>query len=767
MKTFKLFTLIFALSIWSCNPESNLKGTDSDRITLKVDSLLNIMTLDEKVGQLSQYSTLWQMTGPVPTGGTEQALYQKIKDGRVGSMLNVVGVKEIRKAQELAVEHSRLGIPMIFGLDVIHGYQTIFPIPLAESASWEPDLARLSASIAAKEASAAGLNWTFAPMVDISRDARWGRVMEGAGEDTYLGCQFGQARVRGFQGDDLKSVHTVAACAKHFAGYGFAESGKDYNTVELTQHTLHNVILPPFKACLDAGVATFMNAFNTIDGVPCTANLELQRTILKGSWGFEGFVVSDWNSIGEMNEHGVVANDKEAAFKAIVAGSDMDMEGNCYSENLSELVESGEVNIELINDAVRRVLKLKFELGLFEDPYRYCDEEREKKWVNSPSFKKSAREIAKRSIVLLKNENKVLPLQKKGQKIAVIGALATDKDSPIGNWRAEAKKHSAVSLWEGFTNKIGTENLSLAEGPTYVQKEIEFVDFLNYNNSDRRGMTEAINTARQADVVVLAMGENCYQSGEARSQTEINFKGLQLELLNEILKVNKNVVVVLMNGRPLDLSPIVDRVPTILETWHLGSESGNAIADVVFGDYNPAGKLPMSFPRSVGQLPLYYNHQWTGRPHDNETVFSSRYTDNEKTALFPFGYGLSYSSFKYSDLSLSSSTLHRGGTLDLSLSLENTGDYDGEEVVQLYIRDVVASAARPVKELKAFKKILLKKGEKKDVVFQLTEKDLEFYTANRKWEAEIGEFEVWIGTNSQEGLKASFRLIEEDENLVI
>ncbi|MFY9151644.1 MAG: beta-glucosidase BglX [Prolixibacteraceae bacterium] len=729
-------------------------------IESKITDLLSKMTLDEKMGQLNQYTSKWEMTGPAPEGTSEQQMLEMIKSGLVGSMLNVTGADATRKTQKLAVENSRLKIPMIFGYDVIHGYQTMFPIPLAEAASWEPELAGKSARIAAVETSASGIQWTFAPMVDVARDARWGRNMEGSGEDPYLGSLFAAARVKGFQGNDLKADNTIAACVKHFAAYGFIEAGREYNTVDISESTLRNVVLPPFKAAADAGALTFMNAFNEIGGVPSTANSHLLRDILKGEWGFDGFVVSDWNSIGELLIHGVAADKKEAAKLAITAGADMDMEGKCYVPNLKTLVEDGTVDVKLIDDAVRRVLRVKYRLGLFDDPYKYSDENREKTLVYSKENIAASREAAKRSIVLLKNDKNLLPLKKSGQKIALIGELAADKDVPLGSWRAKAIAGSAVSLLEGMKSAVSkASDLTFEKGPVYVSGKSLFTVQLEFNTTDKTGIAEAVNVAQNADVVVLALGENCFQTGEGRSQTEIKLKGLQQELLEAVCAVNKNVVVVLMNGRPLDISWMAENVPSIVEAWHLGSQAGNAIADVLFGDYNPAGKLPVSFPRNLGQVPIYYNHKSTGRPWDGEgNVFWSHYTDVPNDALFPFGYGLSYTTFAYSDLKLNSESISKGEKLQVSVTVKNTGRVTGEEVVQLYIRDLVGSITRPVKELKGFEKISLKAGESKVVYFTLSEEDLAFWGADNKFKAEPGDFTLWVGTNSVEGLEAKFKL---------
>lgn len=755
-----LFVVLFSLSLFSFKPERETKRQLDPAIEAKITDLLAKMTLDEKMGQLNQYTSRWEMTGPAPQGTSNQQMLDMIKSGMVGSMLNVTGVDATRKAQKLAVENSRLKIPMIFGYDVIHGYETMFPIPLAEAASWEPELARKSARVAAIETSASGIQWTFAPMVDVARDARWGRYMEGSGEDPYLGSLFAAARVKGFQGDDLSASNTIAACVKHFAAYGFIEAGREYNTVDISESTLRNVVLPPFKAAADAGALTFMNAFNEIGGIPSTANAHLLRDILKGEWNFDGLVVSDWNSIGELLTHGVAADKKEAARLAIQAGSDMDMEGNCYVPNLKKLVDEGTVDVKLVDDAVRRVLRVKYLLGLFDDPYKYCDENREKTSILTKENLQVAREAAKRSIVLLKNEGQLLPLKKNGQKIVLIGELAADKDVPLGSWRAKAITGSAVSLLEGMKNAVAQPaNLTYSKGPVYVSGKSLFMVQLEFNTTDKTGIAEAVKMAKSADVVVMALGENCFQTGEGRSQTDIRLKGLQQELLEAVYAANKKVVVVLMNGRPLDISWMAKNVPSIVEAWHLGSEAGNAIADVLFGDYNPAGKLPASFPRTVGQVPIYYNHKSTGRPGSGEgNVFWSHYTDSPNDALFAFGFGLSYTSFAYSDLKISSASISKGERLQVSVTVKNTGKVAGEEVVQLYIRDLIGSITRPVKELKGFEKIFLKSGESKVVNFTLDENDLAFWGADNKFKAEPGDFKLWVGTNSVEGLETSFTL---------
>ncbi len=718
------------------------------------------MTLEEKIGQMNQYNGFYNATGPAPEVGDQKVKYENVKKGLVGSMLNVRGVDEVRAFQKLAVEESRLGIPIIFGFDVIHGYKTTFPIPLAESASWNLDLIEKSARMSAKEASAAGLNWTFAPMVDITRDARWGRVMEGAGEDPYLGSLIAAARVRGFQGNDLSSYETIASTAKHFAAYGFAESGKDYNTVDIGINTLHNIVLPPFKATVDAGVKTFMNSFNDLNGIPATADKYLQRDILKGDWNFDGFVVSDWGSLREMIDHGFAKDRKHAGELALNGGSDMDMESYIYLEYINELLDEGKVKMSQIDDAVSRILKVKYELGLFDDPYKYLDNEREKNVTGSKEILDATLEVAKHSIVLLKNEGDILPLKKNGQKIALIGPLADDKNSPLGNWRIAAENNSAVSVLEAMKEYKGNR-LSHAMGVKLVNKVPEgFHEEVSINETDKTGISNAIRVARDADVVVMVLGEYGFQSGEGRSRTNLDLPGFQQELLEEVYKVNKNIVLVLMNGRPLVLNWHSENLPAIVEAWHLGTSSGNAIAEVLYGDFNPSGKLPMSFPRSVGQLPLYYNYKSTGRPgadgEDAGSVFWSHYQDELNSPLYPFGYGLSYTDFTISDISLSSDELSVDGSITASVLVSNVGDVKGREVVQLYIQDKYASTTRPVRELKGFELVDLEPGETKTVEFTINEKLLEFYNASNKWATEPGEFNVFIGNNSQTKNSSSF-----------
>ncbi len=746
MKKLRLTALCLSVCLYTYSQNSSIKSSVKN-VEQKVDSVLSMMTLEEKVGQMVQYNGSWDLTGPA-SGSDNKQKEERLKKGLVGSMLNVLSVEAVEQAQRLNMENSRLKIPLMFGYDVIHGYKTIFPVPLGETASWDLEAMEESARIAALESVADGVNWTFSPMIDISRDARWGRIMEGSGEDPYLTSKVAVAKVKGYQGDDLSDPRTIAATAKHFAGYGLAEGGKDYNAVNIGENELHNVVLPPFHAAANAGVATFMNAFNTIDGIPATGSESLQREILKGEWDWNGFVVSDWGSIAEMIPHGFARDKVHAAEIAIKAGSDMDMEGGAYEAGLETLVEQGEVDEELINDAVRRILRVKFKMGLFEDPYRYTNAVLMEE-VPFEEHRETARDIARKSIVLLKNENDILPISESVKKIAVIGPLADDKDSPIGNWRAQGESNSAVSVLEGLRNQSGSSTeITYAKGVTLGEGERSFLLPLEINENDRSGISEAVEKARTADMVVMVLGEDAFQSGEGRSQANIGLAGLQMELLKEVYKVNQNIALVLINGRPLELSWSSENIPAIVEAWQLGTESGNAIADVLFGKYNPSGKLPVSFPRAVGQEPLYYNHKNTGRPYSEEHVTYAHYTDIENGPLYPFGFGLSYTEFEYGKPQLSAQEFRGEDSLKLQFSVTNTGDYKGKEVVQLYLRDLVATAARPVKELKGFELVELEPGETKNLEFTIDNEMLEFYNAFGEWKAEPGEFEVMIGGNS-------------------
>ncbi len=728
----------------------NFLGVNAQQKTIdqKVDSVLNLMTLKEKVGQLNQYSGR-DVTGPVD--GRDVNLLQEIREGNLGSLLNVKGAKITREIQQEAMK-SRLKIPLIFGLDVIHGYRVTFPIPLAEAASWDLDAIQLGAKIAARESASAGLHWTFAPMVDISRDPRWGRVMEGAGEDTYLGSEIAKARVKGFQGDGLGSLDAVMACVKHFAAYGAAIAGRDYNSVDMSLRQLWEVYLPPFKAALDAGAATFMNSFNDINGIPATGSAYLQRDILKDKWGFDGFVVSDWGSIREMVAHGYAKDGKEAAKMAMTAGSDMDMESKAYKDHLVELVKQGKVSINHINDAVRRVLKKKFELGLFDNPYRFSDEKREKKELNSVANRNAAREVAKKSIILLKNETNILPISKSTKKIALIGPLAKSNIDMKGFWSIDwGKEDQLVSLYEGVKNKLGKNS------------EVLYAKGCNINDTSTSEFDEAIQVAKSSDVVVMAVGEAFDMSGEAKSRADITLPGVQEKLIQAIIATGKPVVVLIMAGRPLVFNYTADQAKSILYTWWLGSEAGNAMADVLFGDYNPSAKTPMTFPKSVGQIPVYYNHYSTGRPFiEGQTArYRSTYLDIGNAPQYAFGHGLSYTAFKYSNLQLSTKDIYLNDTVKVTLDLTNTGKVDGEEVVQLYLKDIVAQPIRPVMELKDFKKVMLKAGETKKIIFMIDKEKLSFYNENLEWISQAGAFKLMIGSSSDDiRLTEDFSLLD-------
>ncbi len=725
---------------------------NEDRIT----ALLAEMTLEEKVGQLTQFSGFYDVTGPPPPGDREAQKHDLLHRGIIGSMLNVVGHDDVRAFQTFAVENSRLGIPMMFAYDVIHGQKTMFPIPLAEAASWDLGLIEKGARVAAIEAAAQGLNWTFAPMIDVTRDARWGRVMEGAGEDPYLGAVIAKARVDGFQGDDLSRDDTILATAKHFAGYGFAEAGKEYNTAEVSQVTLFNTILQPFRDVLEqANPRSVMNAFNTINGIPATGDVELQRGLLKGEWGFDGVVVSDWGSAIEMINHGFVEDGREAAKVAMVAGSDVDMESYVYLDHLEDLAKTGELDTNLIDDAVRRVLRTKFELGLFDDPFRYLDRDREAERLMSEDHLSSAEEIARKSIVLLKNHHGTLPL-KQDERIALIGALAADKDAPLGNWRAHAEPHSAMSVLEGFQE--AQLNFDYSHGVHVQWGDAGFEYPVHVNTDNWEGFDEAVEAARHADKVVLVLGETARQTGEGRSRVDLGFPGLQQQLLEAIHAVNPNIVLVVMSGRPLVLSWADAHVPAIVQAWHLGHRAGRAITDVLTGKENPSGKLPMSFPRSVGQLPLYYNYLNTGRPGPKDTVVWAGYSDIENSPLYPFGHGLSYSRFDYSELN----ARFEAEQVRVSLAITNAEGASGEEVIQVYIHDRVASIARPVRELKAFRKLRLESGQRETITFTLGAKDLGFYNAKGDFVIEPGEFEIFVGGSSAAQMSTVLRLSQDE-----
>ena len=707
----------------------------------KIDDLMKSMTLEEKIGQLSLFSSDWDVTGP-----TLNPNYKKlIREGKVGAIFNAYTVDYVKDLQKMAVEESRLHIPLIFGYDVIHGHRTIFPIPLGQASSWDLGMIEQSESIAASEATAEGINWTFAPMVDIARDPRWGRVAEGAGEDTWLGCKVAAARVKGFQGPDLKSGKTLLSCTKHFAAYGAPQAGRDYNTVDMSQLSLYEWYLPPYRACVDAGVASAMTSFNEIAGVPSTANKWLLTDLMRKDWGFKGFVVTDYTSINELVEHGIAADVKEAADLSMNAGVDMDMQGSTYMDYLQTLIKEKKVSMERIDEAVRVILEAKAKLGLFENPYRFCNKERQSKEIMTAENIAFARKMAASACVLLKNDKQTLPIPATVKTIAVIGPLGDSKKDMLGNWSAAGNWEKCVTLVEGLKDK-------------YKGKaEILYTQGCNSNDDDQSGFAEAVKVAGKADFVVLALGENGWMSGESSCRTSIDLPGVQNDLAAEIVKTGKPVAVVLFNGRPLAMEKLHSIAPAILETWFGGTEAGNGIADVLSGDVNPAGKLTMTFPRSVGQIPIFYNVKNTGRPYtptDPKAKYLSHYLDCSNDPLYPFGYGLSYTSFAYKDIHAKVS----GDKIQVSVNVTNTGTRDGEEVVQLYIRDKVGTVTRPVKELKGFQKILLKKGESKVVDFTITRDDLAFYHTDLKKYWEPGEFDAFAGGSSATTISAKFEL---------
>ncbi|MFN5248065.1 MAG: glycoside hydrolase family 3 N-terminal domain-containing protein [Bacteroidota bacterium] len=747
MNFFRLLLLVLTASPYIIFAQSSV-------LDKRVDSVLRLMTLEEKVGQLHQLSSDFVATGPITKDGDKQ---DRVRQGKVGSYLNVTGAARTRSLQEIAMQ-SRLRIPLLFAQDVIHGYRTIFPIPLAEAASWDIAAMEQTARVAAIEAAASGIHWTFAPMVDIARDPRWGRVMEGAGEDSYLGSRIAAARVKGFQGKGIGSIDAVMACAKHFAAYGAAEGGRDYNSVDMSLRKLYEVYLPPFKAAKEAGVSSFMNSFNDLNGVPATGSSFLQRKLLKGDWTFKGIVVSDWGSIGEMVNHGYATDLKDAALIAMRAGSDIDMESRAYSAHLSQLIKEKKVDTTLLNDAVKRVLYKKFELGLFDDPYRFSDEKREQAVWNNTTHLQVAREMARKSIVLLKNEvvpavNKpLLPLNKgDNKKIALVGPLVKAIGDNNGFWSYSWPDDSSrvVSLWQGVTNKLGgATSLTYAKG-------------CDISGADTTGFASARQTATAADLIIVSVGESATMSGEAKSRSQLQLPGVQEQLVKEMVATGKPVVVLISAGRPLVFNWIADNVPAIVYTWWLGTQAGNAIADVLFGDYNPSGKLPITFPRNEGQIPIYYNYLSTGRPFksDTDNTYVTAYTDLPNSPRYVFGYGLSYTSFQYGAVQLNTNTLSKDQKLQAKITVTNTGKYAGEEVVQLYMQDVVASIVRPVRELKAFEKVLLKPGEFREITFTLDARDLSFYNDNLELVAEPGTFHLYIGGNSQATQKASFTLL--------
>lgn len=770
MKIFQRLTMLFLLLVaMNVNaqvaaPKSDAGKADSYRMKVYIDALMKKMTLDEKIGQLNL-----PVSGDIVTGQAASSdIGKKIKEGKVGGLFNIKGVDKIKAIQKIAVEDSRLKIPMLFGMDVIHGYQTTFPIPLALSCTWDMKAIEQSARIAAVEASADGICWTFSPMVDISRDPRWGRIAEGSGEDAYLGSQIAKAMVNGYQGNDLSKNNTIMACVKHFAMYGAAEAGRDYNTTDMSHLTMYNSYMPPYKAAIDAGAGSVMASFNEVDGIPATGNKWLMTDVLRKQWGFKGFVVTDYTGINEMTAHGMGDLQKVSSL-ALNAGVDMDMVGEGFLTTLKKSLQQGKVTQQQIDNACRLVLEAKYKLGLFENPYKYCDEERAKTEIFTTDHIKTARTIATESFVLLKNNNNLLPLKKSGT-IALIGPLADSKENMPGTWSVATDLSKPVSVREGLQNAVGNNaKIIYAKGSNLdadsllEERETMFGRSLHRDGRSAEELkNEALAIASQADVIVAALGEGSEMSGESSSRSNIQIPETQRELLKALLKTGKPVVLVLFAGRPLVLKWENENVPAILDVWFGGSEAGNAIADVLFGDVNPSGKLTTTFPQNIGQVPIYYSHKNTGRPLEEGKWFSkfrSNYLDVSNDPEFPFGFGLSYTQFDYSNIKLSSADMKNNANITATVTLKNTGSKDGTEVVQLYTRQMVGSITRPVKELKGFQRVFLKAGESRDISFTISAEDLKFYNSALKYVAEPGKFKLFIGGNSRDVKEADFTLL--------
>ena len=735
-----LLILFLAGVLSSCKQEVDLYS----QIENKIDSLLQIMTLEEKLGQLTVVAYSTQMVGPE---GEAVDFNTGIRNGHIGGIQSIGGVEQLRKLQEIAVSESRLGIPLMFLFDIIHGRQVVFPIPLAEASSWDMEAIYLSSRIAAIEAAAEGITMNYAPVADVTRDPRWGRIMEGAGEDPYLTSRIVEARVKGYQGDDLSSPFTLLACVKHFAAYGAAEGGRDYNIVDISERRLREVYLPPFKAALDAGVGSLMVSFNEINGIPSSSNRYLLKDLLKEKWKFDGFVIADFTSIDELVNHGLARDQKEAAMLAMDAGLDVDLISQAYLNHIGTLIEEGRIRTAQVDDAVRRWLRMKYRLGIMDDPFRYLNQARSDSAVYRDEYQKIAREIARQSIVLLKNENKLLPLKKDLDKIALIGPFIDNRVDPRGEWAFGGSHYDeVVTMMEGIRNKVPDKT------------QLLYAKGCDSQNESTDGFREALRVAEEADVLIVGLGEPISMVGEAHSRVYLDLPGKQLDLLTELNKTGKPIVVVLLNGRPLLLDWLEHHIPAIVEAWHLGHQSGNAIADVLFGDYNPSGKLTVSFPVTEGQIPVYYSHKTTGRPFQEDLRWCTHYIDAPNDPLYPFGFGLSYTTFDYSDIRINRSEMGPSDTLTASISIRNTGDRDGEEVVQMYIRDMNASVTRPVKELKGFKKISLRAGEEKEVSFPITVDQLKFYDQQMNYISEPGEFKIYIGKSSKEVKEAAFFL---------
>ncbi len=719
----------------------------SSQTETKIDSIITLMTLEEKLGQLNQIGGTWYDD---KTERLNEEQTKLLRDGKIGSFLGIMGAEETGRIQKIAVEQTRMHIPVLFGYDVIHGLSTISPIPLAEASSWNPDLVEQSAHVAAVEASAVGIHWTYAPMVDIARDPRWGRIAEGSGEDPFLGSAMAAARVKGFQGKNILDDGNLLACAKHFAAYGGAEAGRDYNTVDISERTLREIYLPPYKAAVDAGAWTLMSAFNEIGGDPSSGSRWLMTDILRREWGFKGFVVSDYTSINELVNHRIAKDRTEAGIIGLNAGVDVDMMGRIYMTELVDAVRRNKISEEVVNESVRRVLRVKFAYGLFDNPYRNSDPSKGPKVLLSKEHRNVVRSMAQQSIVLLKNQNNVLPLSKSTKSIALIGPLAGNdhKTDLVGTWAWTKDTASVVSVIEGIKSKASPSTKLLYDKGCEIESD-----------SGTR-IEQAVKIAKQADVVIAVFGESQRLSGEAASRTNIDLPGRQKELLQALQKTGKPIILVVMSGRPLTMQWEADNISAIIESWHLGVETGNALADVLFGDYNPSGKLPVTFPRSVGQIPIYYNSKSTGRPFSVTDKYTSRYLDSPNSPLFPFGYGLSYTTFTYSDVKVSSSSIKNNESILVSVDVENSGKRAGEEVVQLYLRDDFATVTRPVKELKGFKKVSLNPGEKKRVEFTISPDAMSFYNLAMKKVVEPGTFTVYVGGNSVDCKEAVFEVVD-------
>jgi beta-glucosidase len=754
-----LIAILFLYATTSFSQQKKNTNAEVAKMNTFINALMKKMTLDEKIGQMNLPTVGFDVTGPLLSQGVEE----KIKKGLVGGVFNTYTPIAVRKLQDIAVKETRLKIPLLFGYDVIHGHRTIFPINLGLSSSWNPGLVEKTARAAAEEATADGLNWVYSPMVDITRDPRWGRVSEAAGEDPYLGAQMAKAMVQGYQQNDLSKNNTVMACVKHFALYGASEAGRDYNTVDMSKVKMYNEYLPPYKAAVSAGVGSVMTSFNEVDGVPANGNRWLLMDLLRKEWGFNGFIVTDYTSINEMVNHGM-GDDKKVSELALNAGVDMDMVGEEFLRFAAQLVKEGKVSSEKIDDACRKILEAKYKLGLFEDPYRYVNEARNKEQMMSADKIALSKQAAIESMILLKNKNNVLPLNAQ-QKIAFIGPLVKDQRNLIGSWSGAGNYKQAVSLWDALQKKNNASSFLYAKGcnliddSSLIKKLTPHDAQLTIDPSTPQQLTdEAVAIANQSDVIVAVLGEAFGMTGEAASRSDIGLLENQMNLLKALKQTGKSIVLVLMNGRPLTLSWEDENMDAILETWFGGTMAGPAIADVLLGDANPSGKITMTFPRNVGQVPIYYNHKNTGRPFNADQKYTSKYLDISNTPLYPFGYGLSYTTFQYSDISLSNTTLQSGGKITASVNLTNTGTRSGKETVQLYIRDLVGSITRPVKELKGSQQITLQPGETKKVSFTISVDDLKFYNSDLKYVYEPGDFKVFIGTNSESVKEAEFKV---------